>query len=251
MPIRINLLAEAQAAEELRRKDPVKRAIFMGVACVAVLILVSVFLQSQIIATKANDKSYQGTIGSISNEFAVVVRDSERLRKVNLHKRGLDILSSERLLYGNLLNSLQKIYVDGVQMIHLRTEHNYELFEPSVSDKKDPKKAAKPPTSTERITIYIEARDSSNNPGDKVSTFKDAVAQNAYFRELMGETTELRLVNYTPPQPASESGIMSVQFTLEARPPEKTRLGISSSTRYAPSPSGQPAAKKSSGPVRL
>ena len=30
MPIRINLLAEAQAAEEMRRKDPVKRAVWIG-----------------------------------------------------------------------------------------------------------------------------------------------------------------------------------------------------------------------------
>ena len=33
MPIRINLLAEAKAAEELRRHDPVKRVIFVGALC--------------------------------------------------------------------------------------------------------------------------------------------------------------------------------------------------------------------------
>ena len=36
MPIHINLLAEAQAAEELRRRDPVKRALFIGVSLVVV-----------------------------------------------------------------------------------------------------------------------------------------------------------------------------------------------------------------------
>jgi len=251
MPIRINLLAEAQAAEELRRKDPVKRAIMMGAACVALIIMVSIFLQSQILATKSTDKSYQAKIGTVTNEYEAVVRDSERLKKVNLNKRGLDILSSERMLYGNLLNSLQKIYVDGVQLIHLRTEHAYELLDPSAGDRKDPKKAVKPATSTERIVIYLEARDSSGNPGDKVSVFKDAVAQNAYFRSLLGEDNELRLVNLTAPQPSPENGQISVQFTLEARPPEKTRLGINSTSRYAPSPSAQPAARKASGPVRL
>ena len=34
MPIHLNLLAEAQAAEELRRRDPVKRASFIGVSLV-------------------------------------------------------------------------------------------------------------------------------------------------------------------------------------------------------------------------
>jgi len=251
MPIRINLLAEAQAAEELRRKDPAKRAILMGAACVALIILASVFLQSQILATKNTDKTYQAKIGSITNEYAAVVQNSDRLKKVSLHMRGIDILSSERLLYGNLMNGLQKIYVDGVQVIHLRTEHNYELFEPPAADKKDPKKPAKPPTSTERIIVYLEARDSSSNPGDKVSMFKDAVGQNAYFRSLLGENNELRLVNLTPPQVAQDIGKLSVQFTLEARPPEKTRLGINSSTRYAPTPSTKPAARAASGPVRL
>ena len=35
MPIRINLLNEELAAEELRRRDPVKRAIFIGIFLVA------------------------------------------------------------------------------------------------------------------------------------------------------------------------------------------------------------------------
>jgi len=35
MPIRINLLAEALAEEDLRRRDPVKRAIFIGAFLVA------------------------------------------------------------------------------------------------------------------------------------------------------------------------------------------------------------------------
>ena len=30
MPIRLNLLAEAQEAEEMRRQDPVKRALLVG-----------------------------------------------------------------------------------------------------------------------------------------------------------------------------------------------------------------------------
>lgn len=251
MPIRINLLAEAQAAEELRRKDPVKRAIMMGAACVALIVLASVFLQSQILATRSNDKEYQAKIGTVTNDYAAVMQNVDRLKKVSLHMRGLDILSSERLLYGNLLNSLQKIYVDGVEVIHLRTEQNYELFEPTAAEKKDTKKPAKPATVTERSVVYLEARDFSSNPGDKVSMFKDAVGQNAYFRDLLGENNELRLVNLTPPQVAQDIGKLAVQFTLEARLPEKTRLNINSSTRYAPAPSGKPAARTPSGPVRL
>jgi hypothetical protein len=45
MPIRLNLLAEAQAAEEARRKDPVKRVIWIGVLLMSVLMAWSLSLQ--------------------------------------------------------------------------------------------------------------------------------------------------------------------------------------------------------------
>ena len=45
MPIRINLLAEAKAAEELRRHDPVKRVIFFGAFLVALALVWSSSLQ--------------------------------------------------------------------------------------------------------------------------------------------------------------------------------------------------------------
>ena len=47
MPIRINLLAEAKAAEELRRHDPVKRVIFVGALAVALTLVWSSSLQLQ------------------------------------------------------------------------------------------------------------------------------------------------------------------------------------------------------------
>ena len=45
MPIRINLLAEAQELEEMRRRDPVKRAIWAAVVIGAILLGYSSLLQ--------------------------------------------------------------------------------------------------------------------------------------------------------------------------------------------------------------
>jgi len=45
MPIHINLLAEAQAAEELRRRDPVKRGIFLGASLVVLMLVWSGMIQ--------------------------------------------------------------------------------------------------------------------------------------------------------------------------------------------------------------
>ena len=47
MPIRLNLLAEAQAAEEARRRDPVKRAILAAAFLVAIMLAWSSWLQGR------------------------------------------------------------------------------------------------------------------------------------------------------------------------------------------------------------
>ena len=52
MPIRINLLAEAHAAEELRRKDPVKRGIYGAVVVVSCVLIWALTLQLKIMAAK-------------------------------------------------------------------------------------------------------------------------------------------------------------------------------------------------------
>jgi len=45
MPIRLNLLAEAQAIEEMRRHNPVKRAIWVGALLVCLMLVWSSSLQ--------------------------------------------------------------------------------------------------------------------------------------------------------------------------------------------------------------
>ena len=45
MPIRINLLAEQLEAEEARRRDPIKRALWMGGSFFVTLVLFSASLQ--------------------------------------------------------------------------------------------------------------------------------------------------------------------------------------------------------------
>jgi len=251
MPIRINLLAEAQAAEELRRKDPVKRAMIMGAGCVVLMVIASLVLQTKVAHVRSEAEGYASKIQVISAEYKAVMETEEQLEEVRLNRRGLDILASERFLYANLLNSLQKVYVDDVQLVHLRAEQNYSGTE-ETRDKKNPKKVVKSGTSTERLALVIEARDTSDNPGDRMNKFKEALAQNEYFRTLMGPHKEIRLSDYTAPQIAGDLDRPVVQFTLECSPPEKIRLGISSPNRYATTaPKAAPASKSEAGPVNL
>jgi len=247
MPIRINLLAEAQAAEELRRRDPVKRAVLLGAACAAVMVVVSLIIQSQVMSTNRKADGFTQRIQAITNDYATVMADFDRLQQLNLNIRGLDILASERFLNGTLLNSLQKVYVENVQLIHLRAEQNYTITEevkskPSATTP-GPAKATKPATSIEKVTLLVEARDTSATPGEQVTKFKDALGKSDYFLKLLGTNNQMRLVNRSPPQLQSDTGRLGVQFTLEARLPEKVRLDIASPTRNLSTSTKEPVAK--------
>ncbi|HYE32451.1 MAG TPA: hypothetical protein VEH27_13545, partial [Methylomirabilota bacterium] len=68
MPIRINLLAEQLAAEEARRKDPVKRAIWVGSFIAAVAVLWSVGLFFKLQAAKSEAARYQADFTRLDEE---------------------------------------------------------------------------------------------------------------------------------------------------------------------------------------
>jgi CubicO group peptidase (beta-lactamase class C family) len=53
MSIRINLLAEQQEAEEARRRDPVKRGLWVGVSVIALTVLFSISLQFRLNSARA------------------------------------------------------------------------------------------------------------------------------------------------------------------------------------------------------
>ena len=250
MPIRINLLAEAQAAEELRRKDPVKRAFILGAVCVAAMAVVSLVIQSGVMSTNHKADVFNRRIQAVTNEFSVVMTDKDRLEQLNLNIRGLDLLAAERFLNGTLLNSLQKVSVDNVQMIRLRVDHSYALTEETKSKPTattpGPAKVLKPATATEKITLLVEARDTGANPGDQVTKFKDALSKSDHFQKMLGTNNQLRLVNRSPPLLHPESGRLGVQFTLEARLPDQVRLDIASPIRtLPPQPPGRESAPKS------
>ena len=231
MPIRINLLAEAQAAEELRRKDPVKRAILAGVGCIIAMVASSLFIQSQVLAINHQSGGLATRIKGITNEYSAAMVESDRLRRVRLNSRGLDLLASERFLNGTLLNALQKVHVDNVQMVHLRTAHSYEITE-EIRPKTNVVAITKYASSSEKIAVIVEARDSSPNPGDQVAKFKETLGRTDYFSSLLGTNNEMRLVNLSPPMPNPESGRQVVQFTMESTVPEKVRMDIVSPNRY-------------------
>jgi hypothetical protein len=225
MPIRLNLLAEAQAAEDLRRRDPVKRAIWLGAGCVALGLIWSASLYAKGLVRVSELSRLQSEWESHSNAYQQVQLGQQRLRDVNRHLGALRQLVTNRFLCGNLLNALQQTTVDDVQLTRFKTEHVY-LFTEGTKERTNDSGAVLPPkpaTTAERIVLTLDARDSSPNPGDEVIRFKQKLASHPYFQEVLGKTNEINLRGPSPPQTDPETSKPFVLFTLECRYPEKVR----------------------------
>src|SRR5579863_7098378 len=125
MPIRINLLSEALSAEDLRRRDPVKRAIIGG----ALLLTLSFVWYSKTWLGCMMDKeklgSVEADIQTRTNQYAQVQSELKKTADVQSRLDALAHLNSIRFLQGNMLNALQQTYVSNVQLIHLHVAQSY------------------------------------------------------------------------------------------------------------------------------
>jgi hypothetical protein len=223
MPIRINLLAEAQALEDLRRRDPVKRSVWIAAFLVCMLVAwwSSIFAKS--IWARAELSHIERQLATRTNEFLQALQNQQKLTDVIGKLEGLQEMATNRLLYGTLLNALQQTTIDDVQLTRFRTEQAYAF-----NDEVKPTTNAasrvipgRPASVTEKIVVILEARDSGANPGDQVNKFKRAVADSPYFHAALGGTNEVRLTSLSPPM--FMDGKPCIQFALECRYPEKTR----------------------------
>jgi len=226
MPIRLNLLAEAQAAADMRRRDPVKRALWLAALCIALMLVWSSFLQLRVTLANSETTRVETQMGARTNEFQQILDNQRKTREINERLRVLRQLASNRFLNGNLLNALQLTTVDDVQLIRLRVEQLYTTFEGSKTRTNDDNGiviAGKPAAATERILVSLEGIDSSPNPGDQVNRFKAVLATNAYFKTMLLKTNAISLKSLSPPQVTPVTGKPCVMFTLECRYPETTR----------------------------
>ena len=224
MPIRINLLAEAQAAEELRRRDPIKRVIFGGLLFVALVLAWWSWLQLQVMVAHSNLSQLEGQIQSHTNAFQIVQANQKKIAEIKNNLLALQKLTRDRFLQGNLLNALQQATVPGVQLMRLHVDQAYEVIDATTTQTDDDGRVipGQPGSVTERITVTLDARDYSSNPGDAVNKFQDVISEVPYFQTALDKTNGVRLTNLSPPQVGAD-GKPSVLFTLQCTYPDRKR----------------------------
>jgi hypothetical protein len=212
MPIRINLLAEAQAAEDLRRRDPVKRVVVIAVLAVAGMLVWWSTLQVKVMMANRQWSAAQYQIDTETNAYQIALANNAQIAATKTKLSELKKLTNARMLQGNLLNALQKVTVDNVQLTEIKVEQS---FIPN-------QHAGKTQSITERTVVTLDARDSSSNPGDQVGKFKSALATQAYFKQMLDPTNGITLIDESPPQ-QDTSGKTFVTFTLQCHFPDKKR----------------------------
>jgi uncharacterized membrane protein (UPF0136 family) len=224
MPIRLNLLAEAQAIEDVRRRDPIKRVVLGAGLLVGAMLVWASYLQVLAMIANKDIGQVQALMGSKAATYKVVTENRQRMLEANAKLAALNVLATNRFLNGTLLHALQQTTVDEVQLSQLKVEQTYVLVEAIKARTNGSKVTPGSPASvTEKINLTFSGSDTSASPGDQVSKFKEALAANPYFRDHLTAANQVNLKNLSAPQISPESGRAMVNFVLECRYPEQKR----------------------------
>src|SRR6266446_4467159 len=98
MAIRINLLAESQALEDLRRRDPVKRLIWVGVLIGVGMLVWSSTLQLKAMIAKKDLGRLEALLRGRTNEFQMVQTSQRKLLEIDAKLGKLQALATNRFL---------------------------------------------------------------------------------------------------------------------------------------------------------
>jgi len=158
MPIRINLLAEAQNAEEMRRKNPVKRAIWVGSFLVCLILMWIGNLEWKIILERHDYSAIAANWQTNTAKYSAVTNEQMKIMDLDHKLAQLDELSTNRFLWAPLLNALQQAMVDQVQVVRLRSEQSLareDAHDTGTGTNKQHLAAAM----VEKLSLSIEAKD--------------------------------------------------------------------------------------------
>ena len=235
MPIRINLLAEQHAADDLRRRDPVKRAAWFGGFIVGVLAVWSGYLQVKLMAATSEASRYESEWRKLESAYKKVTANMESAAEAERKWEALQSLATNRFLWANPLNALQfvMVAVDEVQITALKTSQTYaitEAIKPS-TNQFGVVSRGKPGTSREKTMITLDGKDASKEAKDPakrsaegaygVFKLQEAINNYPYFKT---NQIRARLITKSPDQvdPNNPTKRFST-FSLGCEFPELTR----------------------------
>lgn len=125
MPIRINLLAEEQAAEEMRRRDPIKRTIFVGIALVVLMVAWIAVTQMNVRAARQELAGQDARLRQLDDASKQVRANQLETGQIDGQIGALEKYSTNRFFVATLLDAIQQISVDNLRLVDIRSEQKY------------------------------------------------------------------------------------------------------------------------------
>jgi cell division protein FtsB len=164
MPIKINLLAEEQANEELRRKDPVKRAALAAGAVVLLVVVWGLFNWMQLSKLGTNLAGLDEQLKGLEKTAKEAEANLKKIKDNDYRLEMLKKMSSLRPLWAPVLDAIQRVPNDDIQLLRVKIDQAYQVtpaFYPPRGSGPDVK--FKPATTKQIIGMTIEAQDNSND----------------------------------------------------------------------------------------
>ena len=125
MPIRINLLAEQQAAEDARRRDPVKRALILGSVLVVFTLLWTLMAHMQVKARRAEFQNEEARYKQIEDNSKAVKTIQFEIGDIERRMVSLDRYSTNRVLWASMLDALQRPKFDNIRLKSISANQVY------------------------------------------------------------------------------------------------------------------------------
>lgn len=225
MPIRINFLAEEQLADELRRNDPVKRAILAAAVAVVLVFAYAAFLQIRLQRAGAELAARENDWRKLEKEFNQLTANLNQIKEIEGRLAALQQLAASRFLWANTLNALQQVMVNNVSVTGFRVDQSYKYTEATKSRVVGKTRIpASPATATEKIALALTAKDYGNPTEQNYSKFKEQLAALPYFKAQLPDPNSFRFKGFSQPTVDKDDLTRTfVGFTLECSFPEKVR----------------------------
>ena len=230
MPIRLNLLAEDQAAEDARRRDPFKRSIWVAgfVVCLVLLWGLSLFLK--IAWAKAEVAGSTTKWETIAKSVKQVETNQRMVSEIDGKLTALTQFTTNRFLWANCLEALQQTWVEDIQLLQLKSEQTFTQNEPpKLPANASPAVLAITKTggsATERITISLSGRDFSPRVGVQVPRYIQGLSGAPFFQQQLQKTNSVQLTSLSAPQVEPQRKTAYVVFGLKLNFQEKERPAL-------------------------
>ncbi|HTB84826.1 MAG TPA: hypothetical protein VK742_14310, partial [Candidatus Sulfotelmatobacter sp.] len=153
-----------------------------------------------------------------NNTYSEALSNQKKAQEADKRIEALSKLNYVRFLQGNLMEAFQKIYVPNVQLTRIRIDQSAALSAAGspTTNSQGVVLPGRPGSTVMRLTMVLDAKDSSPNPGDQIGKFKDALVNQDYFKGLLDHTNGVHLSNTSSPM-AGADGKPYVLFTLECK----------------------------------